>query len=107
MKKNRIRLTESQLNRMINEHVKHVINEQLSDHEDFDRDEWVELVNDVRDAANEMHSAITELASWYCRNVEKTDDLYNSYAGKYSENAKSLLSRSYNILGSMLKCYDD
>ena len=55
MKKNRIRLTESQLNR--------VINEQLSDHEDFDRDEWAELVNDVRDAANEMHSAINKLAS--------------------------------------------
>ena len=99
MKKNRIRLTESQLNR--------VINEQLSDHEDFDRDEWAELVNDVRDADNEMHSAINKLASWYCRNVEKTDDLYNSYAGKYSENAKSLLSRSYNILGSMLNCYED
>lgn len=107
MKKNRIRLTESQLNRVINEHVKRVINEQLSDHEDFDRDEWAELVNDVRDAANEMHSAINKLASWYCRNVEKTDDLYNSYAGKYSENAKSLLSRSYNILGSMLNCYED
>ena len=63
MKKNRIRLTESQLNRVINEHVKRVINEQLSDHEDFDRDEWAELVNDVRDAANEMHSAINKLAS--------------------------------------------
>lgn len=107
MKKNRIRLTESQLNRMINEHVKRVINEQLSDHEDFDRDEWAELVDDVRDAANEMHNAINKLASWYRENVEKTDDLYNSYAGKYSEDAKSLLSRSYNILGSMLKCYDD
>ena len=48
---------------MINEQVKRVINEQLSDHEDFDRDEWAELVNDVRDAANEMHSAINKLAS--------------------------------------------
>ena len=110
MKKNKIRLTESQLQRMIKESVKHALNESHLNEvaETYDYYEHQELIDAVEKRASELRDAISKLANYYFDNVEtNAQDMYNSYAGKYSDEAKSLIYRAIDRLGSMLVTIDD
>ncbi|MCQ2094822.1 MAG: hypothetical protein MJY81_07505 [Bacteroidaceae bacterium] len=100
MNKNRIRLTEPQLQRVIKESVKNVLNEVA---DTYDCDEHNELIEEVRSGAYELQNAIRNLAKYYLANVEGDNDMYNSYAGKYSEEAQRLINYAISRLGNMME----
>jgi hypothetical protein len=101
-----MKLNESQLRKIIKESVNKALNESLSDYDGDNYEEYEEIIERLNDSYDEYQNAISELQSWYLKNIEQSDDMYNSYAGKYGDEAKNLLQQSYNRLGNMLKDED-
>jgi hypothetical protein len=101
-----MKINESQLRKIIQESVKTALNESLSDYDGDNYEEYEEIIERLNDSYDEYQNAISELQSWYLKNIEQSDDMYNSYAGKYGGEAKNLLQQSYSRLGNMLKDED-
>ena len=100
MAKKLVRLTEGDLHRIIKESVNRVLNE-------GNYYEYEEIIDVLNEKFDELKRAIYELQEWYLNNVEHGSDMYNSYAGKYGDEAKKLLSQAYNRLGSMLNIEEE
>lgn len=92
MRQNRIRLRESDLNRIVKKSVNKIIKEAYDPYEDGD--EYEELIDNLKDAYNDYFHAIQKIQDF----VFKHD---NSAAGKYGDEAKDLLGRSYNRISQL------
>lgn len=92
--KRRVRLTESDLHKIIKKSVNRVLNEKYDPYENGD--EYEEITDRLYDAYQEYISAIRALQKFHFRMDDSTSDMYNSYAGKYGDEAIQLAQRSYN-----------
>ncbi len=102
MGKKLLKLTESDLHKIVNESVRRVLKE------DYDIVEYEDLMDNLNECYNAYEQAITDLCSWYFDNIETdASSSYNSYSGKYGDEAKYYLRKSYNQLGNMLKVDED
>ena len=101
-----MKINETQLRKIIKESVKTALNESLSDYDGENYEEYEEIMERLNDSYKEYRNTISELQLWYLKNVEHSNDMYNSYPGKYGDEAKELLRQSYNRLGNMLNVED-
>ncbi len=82
--------------------VKESVNKVLKESESADV-EYQDILTTLGSSYDEYSNAIRDLQKWYLINVEGGKDMYNSYAGKYGDEAIALLRQSLNRLGDMLK----
>lgn len=105
MAKKIFKLTESDLHSIIQESVKNILKE--SSYKGDNYYEYEEIMEQLESSCDEYENAISNLQKWYLTNIEKGSDMYNSYAGKYGDEAKYLLSQSYSRLGNMLEIEEE
>ena len=105
MAKKLIRLGKGDLHRIIKESVNNVIKE--SSYAGDKYYEYEEIIENLESSYKEYSNAIRDLQEWYLNNIEGGKDMYNSYAGKYGDEAIALLRQSFNRLGSMLEVEED
>ena len=102
MAKKLLKLTEGDLHKIIKESVRKMLKE------DYDIFEYEDLIENLNECYDAYEQAITDLCSWYFNNIEtNASSSYNSYSGKYGDEAKYYLKKSYNQLGNMLKVDED
>ena len=99
MRQNRIRLRESDLNRIVKKSVNKIIKEAYDPYEDGD--EYEELIVNLKDAYNDYFHAIQKIQDFVFKHDDTATDMYNSAAGKYGDEAKDLLGRSYNRISQL------
>ena len=104
-KKQLIRLTESDLHKIVKESVKRTLKESSYIGDEYYQ--YEEIMERLNSSYDEYETAISELQQWYLTNVEKGSNMYNSYAGKYGDEAKHLLAQSYKRLGSMVEVEEE
>lgn len=99
MKKQTIRLKESDLNRIVKESVNNIIKEAFDPYED--RGVYEDLLDDLDSAYNDYLDAINKFQQFFFEHDDTANDMYNSLAEKYGEEAKNLLVQSYDRISKL------
>lgn len=99
MKKQTIRLKESDLNRIVKESVNNIIKEAFDPYED--RGVYEDLLDDLESAYNDYLDAINKIQQFVFEHDDTANDMDNSLAGKYGEEAKNLLVQSYDRISKL------
>lgn len=99
MKKQTIRLKESDLNRIVKESVNNIIKEAYDPYED--RGVYEDLLDDLDSAYNNYLDAIKKIQQFVFEHDDTANDMDNSLAGKYGEEAKNLLVQSYDRISQL------
>lgn len=100
MKKQTIRLKESDLNRIVKESVNNIIKEAYDPYEDGGV--YEELLDDLDSAYNNYLDAIKKIQQFVFEHDDTANDMDNSLAGKCGEEAKNLLVQSYDRISQLL-----
>lgn len=100
MKKQTIRLKESDLNRIVKESVNNIIKEAYDPYEDGGV--YGDLLDDLDSAYNNYLDAIKKIQQFVFEHDDTANDMDNSLAGKYGEEAKNLLVQSYDRISQLL-----
>lgn len=99
MKKQTIRLKESDLNRIVKESVNNIIKEAFDPYED--RGVYEDLLDDLESAYNDYLDAINKIQQFVFEHDDTANDMDNSLAGKYGEESKNLLVQSYDRISKL------
>lgn len=99
MKKQTIRLKESDLNRIVKESVNNIIKEAYDPYEDHGV--YEDLLDDLDSAYNNYLDAIKKIQQFVFEHDDTANDMDNSLAGKYGEEAKNLLVQSYDRISQL------
>ena len=99
MKKQTIRLKESDINRIVKESVNNIIKEAFDPYED--RGVYGDLLDDLESAYNDYFDAINKIQQFFLEHDDTANDMDNSLAGKYGEEAKNLLVQSYDRISKL------
>ena len=99
MKKQTLRLKESDLNRIVKDSVNNIIKEAYDPYED--RGVYEDLLDDLESAYNDYLDAINKIQQFVFEHDDNANDMYNSLAGKYGEEAKNLLVQSYDRISQL------
>lgn len=99
MKKQTIRLKESDLNRIVKESVNNIIKEAYDPYEDGGV--YGDLLDDLESAYNDYLDAINKIQQFFFEHDDTANDMDNSLAGKYGEEAKNLLVQSYDRISKL------
>ena len=99
MKKQTIRLKESDLNRIVKESVNNIIKESYDPYEDGGV--YGDLLDDLESAYNDYLDAINKIQQFFFEHDDTANDMDNSLAGKYGEEAKNLLVQSYDRISKL------
>lgn len=99
MKKQTIRLKESDLNRIVKDSVNNIIKEAFDPYED--RGVYEDLLADLEFAYNDYLDAINKIQQFVFEHDDTANDMDNSLAGKYGEEAKNLLVQSYDRISKL------
>lgn len=100
MKKQTIRLKESDLNRIVKESVNNIIKEAYDPYKDGGV--YGDLLDDLESAYNDYLDAINKIQQFFFEHDDTANDMDNSLAGKYGEEAKNLLVQSYDRISKLL-----
>lgn len=99
MKKQTIRLKESDLNRIVKESVNNIIKEAYDPYEDGGV--YGDLLDGLESAYNDYLDAINKIQQFFFEHDDTANDMDNSLAGKYGEEAKNLLVQSYDRISKL------
>ena len=99
MKKQTIRLKESDLNRIVKESVNNIIKEAYDPYKDGGV--YGDLLDDLESAYNDYLDAINKIQQFFVEHDDTANDMDNSLAGKYGEEAKNLLVQSYDRISKL------
>ena len=99
MKKQTIRLKESDLNRIVKESVNNIIKEAYDPYEDGGV--YGDLLDDLESAYNDYLDAINKIQQFFFEHDDTANDMDNSLAEKYGEDAKNLLVQSYDRISKL------
>lgn len=99
MTKQTIRLKESNLHRIVKESVNNIIKEAYDPYEDGDV--YEDLLDNLDSAYNDYLDAIKKIQLFVFEHDDTANDMYNSRAGKYGDEAKNLLGQSYNRISQL------
>lgn len=99
MKKQTIRLKESDLNRIVKESVNNIIKEAFDPYED--RGVYEDLLDDLESAYNDYLDAINKIQQFFFEHDDTANDMDNSLARKYGEESKNLLVQSYDRISKL------
>ena len=99
MKKQTIRLKESDLNRIVKESVNNIIKEAYDPYEDGGV--YGDLLDDLESAYNDYLDAINKIQQFFFEHDDTANDMDNSLAGKYGEESKNLLVQSYDRISKL------
>lgn len=99
MKKQTIRLKESDLNRIVKESVNNIIKEAFDPYKDGGV--YGDLLDDLESAYNDYLDAINKIQQFFFKHDDTANDMDNSLAGKYGEEAKNLLVQSYDRISKL------
>lgn len=99
MKKQTIRLKESDLNRIVKESVNNIIKEAYDQYKDGGV--YGDLLDDLESAYNDYLDAINKIQQFFFEHDDTANDMDNSLAGKYGEEAKNLLVQSYDRISKL------
>ena len=99
MKKQTIRLKESDLNRIVKESVNNIIKEAYDPYKDGGV--YGDLLDDLESAYNDYLDAINKIQQFFFEHDDTANDMDNSLAGKYGEEAKNLLVQSYDRISQL------
>lgn len=99
MKKQTIRLKESDLNRIVKESVNNIIKEAFDPYKDGGV--YGDLLDDLESAYNNYLDAINKIQQFFLEHDDTANDMDNSLAGKYGEEAKNLLVQSYDRISKL------
>lgn len=99
MKKQTIRLKESDLNRIVKESVNNIIKEAYDPYKDGGV--YGDLLDDLESAYNDYLDAINKIQQFFFEHDDTANDMDNSLAGKYGEEAKNLLVQSYDRISKL------
>ena len=99
MKKQTIRLKESDLNRIVKESVNNIIKEAYDPYKDGGV--YGDLLHDLESAYNDYLDTINKIQQFFFEHDDTANDMDNSLAGKYGEEAKNLLVQSYDRISKL------
>lgn len=99
MKKQTIRLKESDLNRIVKESVNNIIKEAYDPYKDGGV--YGDLLDDLESAYNDYLDAINKIQQFFFEHDDTANDMDNSLAEKYGEEAKNLLVQSYDRISQL------
>lgn len=99
MKKQTIRLKESDLNRIVKESVNNIIKEAYDPYKDGGV--YGDLLDDLESAYNDYLDAINKIQQFFFEHDDTANDMDNSLARKYGEEAKNLLVQSYDRISQL------
>ena len=99
MKKQTIRLKESDLNRIVKESVNNIIKEAYDPYKDGGV--YGDLLDDLESAYNDYLDAINKIQQFFSEHDDTANDMDNSLAGKYGEESKNLLVQSYDRISKL------
>ena len=99
MKKQTIRLKESDLNRIVKESVNNIIKEAYDPYKDGGV--YGDLLDDLESAYNDYLDAINKIQQFFFEHDDTANDMDNSLAGKCGEEAKNLLVQSYDRISKL------
>lgn len=99
MKKQTIRLKESDLNRIVKESVNNIIKEAYDPYKDGGV--YGDLLDDLESAYNDYLDAINKIQQFFFEHDDTANDMDNSLAGKYGEEAKNLFVQSYDRISKL------
>lgn len=99
MKKQTIRLKESDLNKIVKESVNNIIKEAFDPYKDGGV--YGDLLDDLESAYNDYFDAINKIQQFFLEHDDTANDMDNSLAGKYGEEAKNLLVQSYDRISKL------
>ena len=99
MKRQTIRLKESDLNRIVKESVNNIIKEAYDPYKDGGV--YGDLLDDLESAYNDYLDAINKIQQFFFEHDDTANDMDNSLAGKYGEEAKNLLVQSYDRISKL------
>ena len=97
--KRKVKLTENDIRKIVKGSVSRIINEAYDPYEN--QDEYEEIVERLDSAYDEYVSAMRELQKFHFNMDDSAPDMYNSYAGKYGEEAIEIARRSYNAISKL------
>ena len=97
--KRKVKLTENDIRKIVKSSVSRIINEAYNP--DENQDEYEEIVERLKSAYDEYVSAMRELQKFNFSMDDSAPDMYNSYAGKYGDEAIEIAKSSYNAISKL------